>query len=642
MSCHGAGCTSFTNQCVAIIQGLSSPIPGLVDKSGFPISAPGAGTWGVNYTTCEKYCGFSKISVASTFNFATFAAAMTSYFLPWLALTAQLPFENAGPSETFVGLCLAIGSPALITYSLALTLFNRSWAVDTVRRILNRSRRYNREAAAEIRLIEDRLKSFLCLAVEGQQVPLRATVAHHWLSSLIVSPVNQAWWTALRDHITNSRRRPSLSFHVQVGLAGCVWLFTIISGVQVALGAINTAIHLATSTLWVWLIPVTWGWIWAGTQYHKGSVTISKALQAATAYHALPASEDFAESPTQDGVQIGIWVDVESGLTLEPRQAEAQQVTMGPVGHQPSRLPETLMMNVRGDERQEGPVYNYARVFTWSAFTRRIIDAFDTTLTRLGNGVRCDMLDLQRTQQQAQQGPPIGGSILVGTASQTSTYCGLPVSYPDIPPTNQPTPVRAYINFSEMGVDVYKRILEALIVALFTQWGTTGAAIIMAYYTPMIGFGCRSGSYLLYGILSTVVLFILILSMALSHQAMRMYQAEHIRPPTTNFSKRWTVTWTHWLFCFGSNITRLAGKFLAVANSIVLVQIAVLEFVGLFDNCWCKSCHLQFGDNGYAVLFRSNEDYQKIAEGSWIGGLSMATIVTSILCLIFFFSTRKG
>ncbi|KAK2121997.1 hypothetical protein NOF04DRAFT_1337152 [Fusarium oxysporum II5] len=509
MSCHGAGCTSFTNQCVAIIQGLSSPIPGLVDKSGFPIS---------KHLQLRHICG-----------------AMTSYFLPWLASPLNYPSRTRGP-------------PCLITYSLALTLFNRSWAVDTVRRILNRSRRYNREAAAEIRLIEDRLKSFSLLAVEGQQVPLRATVAHHWLSSLIVSPVNQAWWTALRDHITNSRRRPSLSFHVQVGLAGC------------GLGAINTAIHLATSTLWVWLIPVTWGWIWAGTH-----------STGCDGYHALPASEDFAESPTQDGVQIGIWVDVESGLTLEPRQQRRN--------------------------KQEGPVYNYARSVLPDA-TCWIYNELSSRLSR----------DLHWWFNSSwNRKPDIN---LLRPTCQLPRYS-----------TNQSThPGQSVHQLLRNGCRRLQKILEALIVALFTQWGTTGAAIIMAYYTPMIGFGCRSGSYLLYGILSTVVLFILILSMALSHQAMRMYQAEHIRPPTTNFSKRWTVTWTHWLFCFD----------------------CCLEFVGLFDNCWCKSCHLQFGDNGYAVLFRSNEDYQKIAEGSWIGGLSMATIVTSILCLIFFFSTRKG
>lgn len=64
---------------------------------------------------------------------------MTSFFLPWLTLTAQPPFENAGPSETFTVSTLAIGSPALITYSLVLMLFNRTWVIKKVQHIINRS-----------------------------------------------------------------------------------------------------------------------------------------------------------------------------------------------------------------------------------------------------------------------------------------------------------------------------------------------------------------------------------------------------------------------------------------------------------------------------------------------------------------------
>jgi hypothetical protein len=40
-------------------------------------------------------------------------------------------------------------------------------------------------------------------------------------------------------------------------------------------------------------------------------------------------------------------------------------------------------MDTRGDEAKEGPVYNYARVFTWWAFTRRILDAFEATLDKM-------------------------------------------------------------------------------------------------------------------------------------------------------------------------------------------------------------------------------------------------------------------
>jgi hypothetical protein len=186
---------------------------------------------------------------------------LTSYFLPWLALCAQLPFENAGPSDTFIGLCLAVGSPALITYSLALTLFNRSWAVKHVQGLLNRSARRRQhlpDAAAytkaEFEQFETRLKVFFTLAVEGQQVPLRASVVRHWLSSLIVSPANTAWWARVRGRVRLSRREPSLSLHAQISLAGIVWVFTIFTGVSAAVGAINTAIQIATSTLWVWLV----------------------------------------------------------------------------------------------------------------------------------------------------------------------------------------------------------------------------------------------------------------------------------------------------------------------------------------------------------------------------------------------------
>jgi hypothetical protein len=188
------------------------------------------------------------------FNFATFSAAMTSYFLPWLSLTAQLPFENQGPSETFIGLCLAIGSPALITYSLALTLFNRSWAVGRVKGILDRSRTHIGGEGSPFRQFERRLELFLCLAVEGQQVPLRATAVRYWLSSLIVSPSNQAWWVSVKDRINDRRRKATLSLHAQISLAGLVWIFTIVSGISVATGAITTAIQIATSTLWVWLV----------------------------------------------------------------------------------------------------------------------------------------------------------------------------------------------------------------------------------------------------------------------------------------------------------------------------------------------------------------------------------------------------
>ena len=278
MACQGAGCTTFTNICRANILQLGGQIPGLVDQYGAPMSQLNNNTWGVTYPVCEEHCGFAKIAMVchpsslgavagwtahtdrpqgAAFEFPTFASAMTSYFLPWLTLTAQLPFQNAGPRATFMALCLAIGSPALITYSLALTILNRNWVVDEVEQLLKRSQRVVRpEVAVAMGHFKSRLRSFSTLAIEGQQVPLRASVIDHWLSSLIAHPgaANTAWWTSVSQSINRGRRKPSFSLHAQISLAILVWAFTLITGISAATGAITTAIQIATSTLWVWLV----------------------------------------------------------------------------------------------------------------------------------------------------------------------------------------------------------------------------------------------------------------------------------------------------------------------------------------------------------------------------------------------------
>jgi len=60
-------------------------------------------------------------------DFGTVANSITIWLLPWISLTAQLPYEADGFSANLMSLLLAIGSPALITFSLAITAFNRRW-----------------------------------------------------------------------------------------------------------------------------------------------------------------------------------------------------------------------------------------------------------------------------------------------------------------------------------------------------------------------------------------------------------------------------------------------------------------------------------------------------------------------------------
>ena len=123
----------------------------------------------------------------------------------------------------------------------------------------------------------------------------------------------------------------------------------------------------------------------------------------------------------------------------------------------------------------------------------------------------------------------------------------------------QPAPVRAYSSFSDLSSGgAYKRMGKALLMALFAQWGTTGGAIIIAWFRPMRGFGCRSGSYLVYGLVATGSFFSLVLSMVLSHQAMRLYQ--HQRHGANNATPAPPLTWGHWSVCALANATRFVGE----------------------------------------------------------------------------------
>jgi hypothetical protein len=63
-------------------------------------------------------------------------------------------------------------------------------------------------------------------------------------------------------------------------------------------------------------------------------------------------------------------------------------------------------------------------------------------------------------------------------------------------------------------------------IAVFLQWGVTGSAIVISYLTEVRGLGCRSGSYLLYGVLATSAHVLLLAPVFMSHHVMLVYQKQ--------------------------------------------------------------------------------------------------------------------
>ncbi|KAJ3926443.1 MAG: hypothetical protein NXY57DRAFT_1029011 [Lentinula lateritia] len=137
------------------------------------------------------------------------------------------------------------------------------------------------------------------------------------------------------------------------------------------------------------------------------------------------------------------------------------------------------------DEQCTSPIYNYARIFSWTAIVEEISGYFYEATRRSHL--------LQHVASEMEWLPSDRNGVMrdenrIGNATEVISYC-----LPFFP--------RRY----QWGSGVWGRIIVASILALILQWGTTGAAIFVVWETPTRGLGSRSGSYLIYASLSTVV-----------------------------------------------------------------------------------------------------------------------------------------
>ncbi|KAK3109815.1 hypothetical protein LTR53_016525, partial [Teratosphaeriaceae sp. CCFEE 6253] len=374
-------------------------------------------------------------------------------------------------------------------------------------------------------------------------------------------------------------------------------------------------------------IPVILGWITVGTQYSHHS--ISDALVAERGHRAL-------ENPIQAPGQATIFtapeeqraLEVRSGLTpAVDRTLLAATGTFRAPEVARLQVPTWLGARVEGDEAQRGPAFNYARPLTWWQLASTLDLALFQTLENVKDGRVC--ANFQHPTAGNPWDDRAGARNLLGGSLDTAQYCGLETRI-----------VKAYPKWSELPSGVYRRLFAAAVLALFLQWGTTGASIMIAYQTPTVGFGCRSASYTLYGVLGTAGWLLLLASMLLSHAVMLRYQTVHERRPTVDFRIRneptnpdqYTRTLGLSVLCGLAVSTRYIGKALAFINTNVLVLSSVLEFIGLFNSCWCQGNAVGMGSRGWVVLFKDAQDLAVYAASSWGGGLAM----TLIVCLVSF------
>ena len=189
-------------------------LDGLVDQYGNPVSFLNQ-TEGLRYQQCLEYCD-NGIEVN---NWATISDQVTGWLLPWLALTAQLPFSTTDRWQDLRSVLLVVGSPILAMYSLLLSLFNAEWAKDKCDRVAR--------SVPQGTGVRDHMNDVGLALAACQHVPLE--INEDMLLCSIRLKENEQWWEDLSKSLRNMGRGFPASLWAQMGLAAVSFAITIVN-----------------------------------------------------------------------------------------------------------------------------------------------------------------------------------------------------------------------------------------------------------------------------------------------------------------------------------------------------------------------------------------------------------------------------
>ncbi|KAJ6449057.1 hypothetical protein C8R45DRAFT_884133 [Mycena sanguinolenta] len=532
--------------------------------------------WGITYNACNAECGGMVQSV----DFSA-AVAVLTWLLPWIALIAQLPFEAGGWMD-LLSACLCVGSPALATYSLALTAFNRRYITSKFKQLKERA---EKDTQQRYLYMAERVHAAAFILQESQQCPMRAAQRTGELASLVVLPDRQNFWLIAAKDLDNTRRGFTYSFLAQTILAFVMYVISLITAVKSTQGP-GVGSQLISSSLWLWMFPIVFGYIRVGSQSKAGAVKEALVENLLISQRAALSGEVRYQKGLRPDANMYPPLDT----TLPPVEAVELERALPP--------PTWLGRDIRGDERREGPIFNYARSLTWFTFAEHVREAFDTSIYRL------------RAKEPITPVPPAPADPATLppaelTSQDAAVCCGLE-------PLQD---LRAYMSWEDIPSSAIQHIFYAAFLALFLQWGTTGAALLMEYYTLPAGLGCRSGSYLIYGVAATVSWLLLVLSQLLSHQVMQRLERDPLR--RSPGKARLAV------------VTRVVGKAIAIANAGWLIAVSVISEAGVFQTCLCQSAFHYHG-GAWVVLFKGEEGSFSI-----LGGFTFSIVVGFLTAVIF-------
>ena len=398
-----------------------------------------------------------------------------------------------------------------------------------------------------------------------QQAPLKIIHEEGLLQSLVVLPENDAYWgeLALWLDYTNTWSIAAATSILWVLLA---YLFTVIdtftSLLPKTMGPFGSSDGQAVGTVWFWLLPVVVGWL-----------QMSPKCEHQRLNDALMRANAIAYVATDSGPKL-----VDSDKCAFSMRELSEDTTYG-------------------DETFTAPIFNYARFLPWTQNVEEVVVAFRNAAHQAQAHNRVDGLDKWTEGADVLQMHPDNRR---GDVEQVITYCT-----PSSPEER-----------SHFGPDVWSRLFLASFFALLLQWGTAGAAIIILFYTPTVGLGCRSGAYLVYTAVSTLTWMLLVTSSVLTHflATSRTHAGSTSEHPSFDHDKVLRFVRTLAIFL------RRLGKSLAACNAIWIVLVCVLQFGSFFNRCYCFSSVLGLGSGAYGILIIGANEVTR----PWLGGVGFA------------------
>ena len=266
-----------------------------------------------------------------------------------------------------------------------------------------------------------------------QHVPLKIVTEDCLLASLVVLPENNHWWKDLFERLDYSYTW-SIASATSIIWVVVAYLFTLIdSFTNISVNSLNSS-GQGVGSLWLWLLPIVAAWLLTSPKSDSDRVT-----------HALRRANKIALVATPSGIFKVCERYRKFGFSLRSHHHKA----------------------VFRDQERSPPVFNYARFLSWVEAAEEVHLAFRAASKNADAGVPVNT-GLRWSGTVDSDIDPANRS---GSAAQIERYC---------------RPKRG-TQRGRFCPDIILRVVVASAIALGLQWGTSGSAIVVQWFTPTRG-----------------------------------------------------------------------------------------------------------------------------------------------------------